>query len=240
MESRVFGDKKVLAIIPARGGSKRIPKKNIIPLGGRPMIHWTIEAALKCSYIDRVLVSTDSPEIKSIAESAGAAVPFLRVEATDDITPVSEATLSALKQSEALWGKFDIVVQLMANCPFRDTKVITEGIEQFFSDDRKSQVSYFKYGWMNPWWAHRLSEGQPEPLFPAAIKSRSQDLEELYCPTGSIWISTSSQLKTFKTFYSPAFSTHVIDWISALDIDDKEDLLMAQAVLNLQKFKEVF
>jgi CMP-N-acetylneuraminic acid synthetase len=237
MELWMFDKKRILAIIPARGGSKRIPKKNIIPLGGKPMIHWSIEAAKKCPYIDRVLVSTDCPEIKKISEQAGAEVPFLRVEAADDFTPVSETTLSALQQSEQLWGEFDIVVQLMANCPFRDARVISEGIEQFLSDDRKSQVSYFKYGWMNPWWAHKISEGQPKPLFPEALKNRSQDLEELYCPTGSIWITESKFLKQFKTFYSPGFRSHVIDWISALDIDDEDDLLMAQAVLKLQHDK---
>ncbi len=231
----MFLDKKVLAIIPARGGSKRIPKKNIIPLGGKPMIHWTIEAAKSCSYIDRVLVSTDCIEIKQISEEAGIKVPFLRETAADDVSPVSEATLVALQQAEERWGEFDIVIQLMANCPFRGGDVISEGIEQFFSDNRASQISYFKYGWMNPWWAHTIEHNQPTALFPEKLKKRSQDLEDLFCPTGAIWISEVSTLKQYKTFYSPEFCTYVIDWISALDIDDDDDLLMAQAVLNLRK-----
>ncbi len=231
----VFGNKKVLAIIPARGGSKRIPKKNIIPLAGKPMIHWTIEAALECPYIDKVLVSTDSCEIKEVSERAGAEVPFIRVKAADDISPVSEATLSALEQAEALWGGFDIVVQLMANCPLRDSSVITEAIDSFYSDGRTSQISFFKYGWMNPWWAHKIKDDQPQPIFEEALKSRSQDLEELYCPTGSVWISSTKSLAQFKTFYSPGYRSYVIDWVSALDIDDHDDLLMAEAMFALKK-----
>ena len=236
----MFNQKRILAVIPARGGSKRIPKKNIVPLGGKPMIHWTIEAAKQSDYIDKILVSTDCLEIKSVSEEVGVEVPFLREGAADDFSPVSEATLLALKQAEKQWGHFDVVIQLMANCPFRSTLVIDDGIEKFFSEARTSQISYFKYGWMNPWWAHKIRDNKSYPLFPEALTSRSQDLDDLFCPTGSVWISTSNQLKKFKTFYSPDFSTHVIDWVSALDIDDKEDFLMAQAVLNLQELKESF
>ena len=231
----MFDNKKVLAIIPARGGSKRIPKKNIIPLAGKPMINWTIEAALACPYIDRVLVSTDSHEIKQVAEKAGAEVPFLRVDAADDITPISIATLSALEQAEEFWGRFDIVIQLMANCPLRDTLIITEAIEKFNSDDRVSQISFFKYGWMNPWWAHKIKDDSPFPMFDEALNKRSQDLEDLYCPTGSIWISSTERLAEFRTFYSPGYRSFVIDWVSALDIDDKDDLLMAEALFTKRK-----
>ncbi len=234
----MFLDKRVLAIIPARGGSKRIPKKNIIPLGGKPMIHWTIEAALNCPYIDKVLVSTDSLEIQEISEKAGAEVPFLRVKATDDISPISEATLSALEQAEEFWGGFDVVVQLMANCPLRATSVITEAIEKFYSDDRQAQISFFKYGWMNPWWAHKIKDDCPQPLFYEALKNRSQDLEDLYCPTGSVWISSTKKLTEFKTFYSPGYCSYIIDWVSAMDIDDYDDLNMAEAMLIMQNQRE--
>lgn len=229
----MFGDKKIIAIIPARGGSKRIPKKNIVPIAGKPMIHWTIDAATKCKYIDKVLVSTDNFEIQTISEQYGLDVPFLREEGADDYTPVSEATLVSLLQAEELWGGFDVVVQLMPNCPLRGEDVVQDAIEHYFSDNRSSQISFFKYGWMNPWWAHTLKNNIPVPLFEGSLKSRSQDLDELYCPTGSVWITTTKSLKLHKTFYSTGFKAHVVDWVSALDIDDADDLLMAEALFQL-------
>lgn len=93
-------NKKIIAVIPARGGSKRIPKKNIVNLNGKPMIAWTIEAALKSKYIDEVLVSTDDEEIAEIGKDYGAKVPFLRNANADDHSPISLATVRALKQWE--------------------------------------------------------------------------------------------------------------------------------------------
>lgn len=229
----MYKEKKILAIIPARGGSKRIPKKNIVPLAGKPMIAWTIEAAKASQYIDTVLVSTDCNDVKKVALDYKAEVPFMRLNAADDYSPVSEATLSALLQSEEYYGAYDIVVQLMANCPLRGVKEIDNAIESFFENKQESQVSFFKYGWMNPWWAHTINDGTPSALFKDVGQKRSQDLEKLYCPTGSIWISQSKVLKNYKTFYSPNYRAQEINWIAAMDIDDYEDLKMAEALFNL-------
>ena len=94
---------KHIAIILARGGSKRLPRKNIHDFHGKPLLAWSVEAALQSGQFDRVLVSTDDPEIADIARSFGAAVPFLRDSAADDMTPSSEATLAALGQAEQHW-----------------------------------------------------------------------------------------------------------------------------------------
>lgn len=220
-----------IAIILARGGSKRLPHKNILDFHGKPMIAWSIEAALQSAQYDRVLVSTDTPDIAEIARSFGAKVPFLRDAAADDITPSSEATLAALRQAEQHWGeKFDVVSQLMANCPLRDADDITGAVQNFINQDAESQICCFRFGWMNPWWATKLDEkGRPDYLFPKARIARSQDLPPLYCPSGAIWISRSSVFKSAKTFYSPNHTFHSLSWMSAMDIDDAEDLEMAKA-----------
>ena len=116
--------KKVIAIIPARSGSKRIPKKNIIDFMGKPMIAWTIEAARESKIFYDVLVSTDSEEIANLSRRFGASAPFLRdAKDADDITPVSEATINALINMENKSNvKYDMVVQLMPNCPCRTKK----------------------------------------------------------------------------------------------------------------------
>ena len=102
---------KIIAVIPARGGSKRIPKKNIIDFMGKPMIAWTIEAALKSKLFDRVIVSTDDYEFASISKEYGCDVPFLRDSSADDLTPVSIATIRAVEQAENYYNEeYDIVI----------------------------------------------------------------------------------------------------------------------------------
>ena len=99
-----------IALIPARGGSKRIPKKNIIEFSGKPMIAWTIEAALKSEKFEKVVVSTDDPEIASVAQKYGAAVPFLREEDADDFTPISTVTLNYSVRLQDIWAEeIDVV-----------------------------------------------------------------------------------------------------------------------------------
>ena len=224
-----------IAIIPARGGSKRIPRKNLIPFHGKPMIAWTIEAALASGACDVVLVSTDDEEIASIARARGAEVPFLRAAHADDAAPVSAATLAALDQMEGDTGScFATVVQLMPNCPLRGAGAIADAVAQFRAHNAPMQLSCVRFGWLNPWWAARLdAEGRPQPLFPEALTRRSQDLEPLYCPTGAIWIARSDALRAAGTFYGSGHSFFPIDWKAGIDIDDAQDLEMAKAAFAL-------
>jgi CMP-N-acetylneuraminic acid synthetase len=226
-----------IAIIPARGGSKRILKKNIIDFFGKPMIAWTIEAALKSNLFEKILVSTDDEEIAAVARAYGAEVPFLRLEASDDYSPVSEATLSSLQQAEKFWDKeFDTVVQLMANCPIRGCDDIVTALDEFFLHDAEFQISAFEFGWMNPWWASKLDQNnRPTSMFPKALESRSQDMEKLFCPTGAIWIANSAAFKCAKSFYGDGHVFSPMSWTAAIDIDDYDDLKMAKAVFLMDK-----
>lgn len=228
---------KNIAVILARGGSKRLPRKNILEVNNKPMIAWTIIAAIQSEKFHRVLVSTDDPEIAEIAKRYGADVPFLRVTAADDITPSSEATLVALEQAELYWNEsYDVVTQLMSNCPLRNKEDIEHATDNFFHNNIDSQISCFRFGWMNPWWAAELNEEkEPSHAFPEAMKKRSQDLPPLYCPTGAIWIAKTSILRTAKTFYGGKYIFHPLNWISALDIDDEDDLEMAKACFLLKE-----
>lgn len=224
-----------IAVIPARGGSKRVPRKNILDFAGRPMIAWTIEAARSCGKFDRVLISTDDAEIAEIGRQYGAEVPFLRDSAADDQSHVSAATLVALTQAETYWGeRYDTVAQLMPNCPLRGASAITDAMDAFATREEGFQISCFKYGWMNPWWAVTLdSKGHPKPLFADAMTRRSQDLETLYCPTGAIWIADVEALRKSGTFYGPGHAFHPLPWADAVDIDDWEDLEMAKSVKHM-------
>ena len=132
----MYKDLKILAVIPARGGSKGIPKKNIKPLAGKPLIAWSIKAALGSRYIDRTIVSTDSEEIAEVARKAGAEVPFLRpAEIAQDLTPdtpVFEHCLQWLKEKENFIP--EIIVHLRPTGPLRTAQEIDEAIEMLAAD----------------------------------------------------------------------------------------------------------
>mgnify|MGYP001308430546 CR=1 FL=1 len=200
------------------------------------MIAWTIKAALDSNLFSKVLVSTDCEEISKISRKYGAEVPFLRTKNSDDFTEVSEATYGALIQAENHWGiEFDTVTQLMANCPLRRTKAIKNFYKEFLERDVDFLLSCFKFGWMNPWWAFKINENKSHSfIFDNAIKQRSQDLEDLFCPTGSIWMAKVSALKKTHSFYNRNQQFFEIDWISAIDIDDENDLSFAKSLQHLK------
>ena len=223
-----------LAIIPARGGSKRIPRKNINPFKGKPMIAWTIEAAEVSGCFDRIVVSTDDPEIADIARQSGAEVPFLRNKAADDYATASEATLAAIEQCESHYARtWSTVVQLFAVCPLRTASHIRQALEFFEQSSAPFLISAYRYHWMNPWWACELDEsGRPRPIFPEARK-RSQDLPALFGPSGAIWIAAIDTLKSEGTFYGTGHVFWPMDWWAALDIDTADDLKMAQVLFDM-------
>jgi len=224
-----------IAIILARSGSKRLPGKNVLDFGGKPMLAWSVEAALAAGCFDRVLVSTDHEGIAAVGRRHGAAVPFLRDGGSGDHASSSEATLIALRQAEEYWKEsYQCVAQLMANCPFRNAANILDALAAFEGSGAPAQISVFRFGWMNPWWAMRQqTDGQPEYLFPQARKSRSQDLPPLYCPSGALWIARRDALDSAGTFYAPGHVVFPMNWMSAMDIDDEEDLLMARVCIEL-------
>jgi N-acylneuraminate cytidylyltransferase len=229
-----------IAIILARSGSKRLKHKNILDFGGKPMLAWSVEAALESNCFDRVLVSTDSEEFAEIARQYGAEVPFLRNEAADDHSPASIATRIAGSQAENYWHeRYDTVAQLLACCPLRTASDIRRSLHVFEKRDAVSQISCFRFGWMNPWWATDLdSDGNPIYLFPEARNSRSQDLPVLYCPSGALWLAKRDSFMSSNDFYMPRHTFFPLDWISAMDIDTNEDLLMARACLEIRKTTE--
>ena len=227
-----MSDKKRLAVIPARGGSKRIPKKNIKRLGAKPLLAYTVRAALESKLFSHIIVSTDAEDIAEVAKDCGASVLKRSRDLADDHTPASKVTLDVLDSLEPL--TFEHVCQLMPNCPFRTAADIKASFDDLLKTSSEAQLSVTRYGWLNPWWAHkRNDDGSLEPLFPEALKSRSQDLAELYCPSGAIWWAEPAALKRAGSFYTGMHSSFYLPWQRALDIDDEDDWRMAEALLKL-------
>lgn len=217
-----------IAIIPARGGSKRIPRKNIVDFHGQPMIAHTIDAALESGIFAKVIVSTDDEEIAAISRDYGAEVPFLRKRFADDHSPVSDVVKAALQELGVTEGN---VAMLMANCPLREVSDLRSLYNTFTQGGHAFQLSAFDYGFANPWWAHEVEKGQPAiPRFPDALKQRSQDLPKLLCPTGACWLAKVPQFLEAGTFYGPDYQFDEIDRIAATDIDDHHDLAIARAL----------
>jgi CMP-N-acetylneuraminic acid synthetase len=226
-----------IAIIPARGGSKRVPRKNVKEMWGKPLIAYTIEAALQSGIFKRVVVSTDCNEIAAAAAVAGAEVPFLREPAlADDITPVSAATVDMLLRLDPEGDLYSHVCQLMANCPLRGSEAVVASYRQFVASDSRSQISITRFGWQNPWWAMRRgSDYTLEPLFQEMLASRSQDLPALYCPTGAIWWANAAILRQAGTFHVPGRTGWEIDWRQGMDIDTQDDWSMAETLMAMAR-----
>ena len=222
-------NQKITAIIPARGGSKRIPRKNIVPFKGKPLIGWTIEAALQSQCFDRVMVSTDDDEIAEVALRYGAEIPFIREQYADDHSTVSQVIHHAL---EKIGQQDGIVAQLLPACPLRNANDIKNALSEF--KDKVFMISVTKYGWLNPWWAHQIEDGKGTALFTKEIKQRSQDLPDVYCPSGAIWLAQVDNFLKEKTFYGKDYCLFPLSWISAVDIDNYDDLEMAELAFNLR------
>lgn len=224
----------LVCVIPARGGSTRIPRKNIIDFMGRPLIAWSIQAALDSQLFARVLVSTDDPEIAAVAEAHGATAPFLRREYADHVSPVSLATVHALEQLAERGETYQRVVQLLPSCPIRSGDDIRSQYKLFLQRDADFQLSCVEFMWMTPWWAVHLDKaGRTRPLFPDKLQARSQDLEMLYFPSGAIWIAKVPALMQSRNFYGPDYRFAPIDWKAAVDIDVPEDVEMAEVVFQM-------
>ena len=215
-----------IAIIPARKGSTRIKEKNIILFKEKPMIYWTINAAKKSKLFDKIYVDTDCNKIKKIAVSYGAEVPFLRYKryANNKIS-VNLSTyqfLLRLKKIENL--KVKNVFQLMANCPFRNNQDIIRFYKSFLKKNSKSMISHVEPKFFNPWWSVKVKKNKIYRLNDFAYKKRSQDLLELLCPTGAIWLSDYETFLKNKTFYSKNYDYEIIDWKNGIDIDTIDEL----------------
>lgn len=231
----------ILAVIPARSGSKRIPQKNIRPLAGKPILAYTIAAAVDSGIFDRVVVSTESDEIADIARRHGAEVPFVRDgRLADDFTPVSSVTADALLRLDPSGKKYELVAQLMPNCPLRTSEDVRDSYQQVKDTQSESQISVVRYGWQNPWWAMRRNRNSRlSPIFEEQMTARSQDMPELFCPTGAIWWAASETLRRNNTFHVENRTGWEIPWQRGIDIDSWDDWAMAEVLLTLRTNRDI-
>jgi N-acylneuraminate cytidylyltransferase len=225
----VIGRQRILALIPARGGSKGLPGKNILPIGGRPLIDWTIAAARGSRYLDRVVLSSDDEAIMSTARRCGCDVPFARpAELATDTTPMIDVVLHAL---EALPG-YELVVLLQPTSPLRTSADIDAACEAIERSDAPACVSVSPVE-QSPYWMYRLtSEQRMVPLIDTGSQAtRRQDLPEVYALNGAVYVARGEWLRKHRTFVTPETVAHVLPRDRAIDIDTAADLEAFQRIL---------
>jgi len=231
----MIGDKKLLAIIPARGGSKRLPRKNILDLAGKPLIAWTIESALGTKYIDRVVVSTDDQDIADVSIKYGADIPFIRPDelATDEATSI-DVVLHLLKRLEMCNEYYDYIILLQPTSPLRTTKNIDEAVELLQIKKKDAVISVCEVE-HSPLWCNTVPESGDLSNFleDSVLNQRSQDLDQYYRLNGAIYLCNTNRLKEEKTFFFKSDCTaYIMANEQSVDIDSKMDLLQALVVVE--------
>ncbi len=229
----MLDDKKVIAVIPARGGSKRLPRKNILPLGGKPLIGWTIEAAQSSSYVDEVVISTDDQEIADVAKQFGVAVPALRPE---ELSTDTATTQSVLFYTLEKYGKdADIVVLLQPTSPFRSSDHIDQAIESLVKKSAFSVVSVTPCE-HPPQWANTLPEdGSMKDFLRLGDGKRSQDLGQAFRLNGAIYVYDICRLlEAGEMIYREDTYAFKMPRENSIDIDSQFDFDLAE--FYLQKY----
>ena len=226
---------RILAVVPARAGSKRLPEKNIRQMFGKPLIQWTLEAALSIDEITRVIVTTDSQRIAEIAKECEAQVPFIRpASLAKDTTSSVDVIRHVLDYYKEQGEEFDFVLLLQPTSPTRKPSDISGAIEHLKRSDADAVVSVCRCE-HSPLWANTLPEDYSMNGFirPKIAQTRSQDLPEYFRINGAIYLFNTRRFAQENTlFFSSNIFAYVMDQESSIDIDHEIDFLTAEAVLK--------
>ena len=242
----MINNKKIIAIITARSGSKGLKNKNILNLYGKPLVAWPIEAALQSNYIDRVLVSTDDKDIAAVSVTAGAEVPFLRDKnLAKDNTPSSDVIMNVLENIEKDKINYEYLILLEPTSPLTTSEDIDLAFEKLESNILKydSMISVAKIESSNPEFSLNISDdGVIEPIsgkFPSDIPRR-QDVRDTYFLDGSLYISKISTFLSKKSFYHKNTLPFIFPYWKSFEIDTYLDFVCIEAIMaNIEKIKSM-
>ena len=226
----MFKNKTFLSIIPARGGSKRLPRKNVLDLCGKPLISWTIEAALYSKYLDEVVVTSDDSEILGIANN----MKVRSIERPPHLASDTASTFDAVKHTIDNIDSYEYIVLLQPTSPLRNATHIDKAIELLARKDVDAVISVSNIS-HNPAWSNTLDESLSMKNFinKEFLKKRSQDLEKYYKLNGAIYICKTKKLLEEKSFFlRDNIFAFIMSAISSIDIDKKEDFEFANLYLS--------
>jgi CMP-N,N'-diacetyllegionaminic acid synthase len=220
---------RILAVIPARGGSKRLPGKNIRMLGDKPLIVWSIDAAKGIPEICDILVSTDSSEIAEICKESGVLVPWLRpAELATDTASSVDVAIHALDWYESEHGTVDGLLLLQPTSPFRTKETICTGIALFTKHGHSTVVGVSPTH-AHPMWTLKIQNGYLVPFMPkAGLQTRSQDLPPAFVVNGAFYLLSPMEIRNKKTFVTEMTIPLLISVSKeTIDIDNEQDFKIA-------------
>lgn len=236
----MYSGKKILGLIPARGGSKGLPGKNIRPLLGKPLAAWTIEQARASRYLDKIIVSTDAEEIAAVARRYGAEVPFMRPpELSTDHAKAIDVILHAIEHFSVRGERYDLVMLLQPTSPLRAAQDIDNAVERLFSKEAQSVVSVCEAE-HHPYGMNILPpDGSLEDfLKPEAINSNRQELPVFYRINGAIYMAYIAYLQAQKSFVGKDAFAYIMPREKSVDIDSIIDLKFAECLLAAKVSKQ--
>lgn len=219
--------RKPVALIPARGGSKRLPRKNILPIDGKPMMHWTIKAAQESGLFSQVYLTTDDDEYAEVGAQAGASILRRTAQLSDDKAGLIDVLKSTMATTPDWPEDF---CMLLPNCPLRTAKDILDFHDAYRAGDAPALLSVVSYGWTPPERALQLGQGGLSFITPAAKYQKSQAYGETMCPSGAIYWAKSAALAQADTLYVEGIYPHYMPWHRAIDIDNLYDFKQALAL----------
>jgi N-acylneuraminate cytidylyltransferase len=225
---------RILALIPARSGSKRLPGKNIRILGEKPLVVWSIDVAKGIPEICDILVSTDDTKIAEIGEAAEALVPWLRpFNLATDVASSVDVALHALDWYEAEMGTVDGLMLLQPTSPFRTQESVRRGIE-IYKKNGLQPVLGVSLTAAHPMWALKIVDDHLMPILADhGLGSRSQDLQEVFTVNGSFYLTSPASLRSQRSFWGDGASPLIIESPEeALDIDTNLDFMLAECIEN--------
>ncbi len=226
---------KALCIIPARGGSKRIPRKNIKPFMGKPIIAYSIEAALKSGIFDEVMVSTDDGEIADIARQYGASVPFLRsAETSNDYATTVDVLLEVIDRYKKNGKSFDMVCCLYSTAPFVTSERLKNAADQI-TDEVDACFTIVQYSYPIQRSLRINGDGCVEMKFPEHLKSRTQDLEKVFHDAGQFYFVRAKALCREKTVWCKRTRPLILSELEVQDLDTETDWQLAEMKYQLLK-----
>lgn len=239
----MINNQRVLAYIPARSGSKGIKDKNIMEICGKPLIAYTIEAAKRSRYIDRLIVSTDSLRYAEVAKRWGAEVPFLRpAELATDTAPEMLTTLHLMDWAEQEWLKdnqepFDIIFRLQCTSPLRSTEDIDQAIEELIAKDADSIMGVSEAP-VSPLWMNTLPvDKSMKDFIPKHIQKKNrQELPKYFQLNGTIFVARWDFIKKYQQWDGDKTYAFIIPRERAVDIDDEIDLALAKVLLEQEVY----
>ena len=230
----VINGKSVLSIVPARGGSKGLPGKNVRTLHGKPLIGWSIEHGLESRYVDAVVVSTDDEQIAEVARSHGAEVPFLRPAflATDTATSV-DVLLHTLDTLEKAGRSYDLVALLEPTSPLREATDIDLALEALLGQENaQSIVGVAKVESCHPAFLLRYKDAFLEPYSRQEFGAkRRQEIDDLFFLEGTVYISWTNALRSLRSFYHSKTMPFVVPKYKSFEVDDLTDFVIIEALM---------